>query len=634
MIAQHALVIFKNKGAIVKEISDGKFTISTRDGSSVKVRDKDIELLHPGPVKNFDFAEPCEAADYSKTAAEAWELLQDEGASLNLKDFSSFVFNDYAPSSAYAAYLILKDGLYFSGNVSCIQCRQKKDIELDEAKRAGKQRETDDRASFLEYLKTVIKKSANKKNGLPAETAESALNNAARYLQDVEALAYEKTAKSRTMKELGLGETPQDAHALLISCGFWTNAVNPHPVRYGVSLNRVRVSPGAPPEENREDLCHLAAFAIDSPWSNDPDDAVSIETKDGKTVLYVHVSDPACSAAPDSPVEKEARDRGATLYLPENTVRMLADEALPVFALGMTEKSVALTFKMTFNDDCRIVLTEIFPSVVKVRRITYEQADIEIDRAESGNALCALYDLAQRVYKRRAANGAVNIELPETNISIENGNVTIEPVPQYRSATLVRECMISAGEGAGTWAAAKGVAFGYIGQEAEIQGKIPDGLAGSWQLRRCMRPRVLSTKPGHHRGLGLDIYSQVTSPLRRYTDLLAHMQIRSFLKGEKPLDADDVMARLAAGEAAAAAAVQAERSSRNHWTMVYLSGRKDSVWEAAALEKKGNRTHVIIPSLALETQVSLRKDAAPNEILNLTLKSVNIPGGEAVFTGA
>jgi exoribonuclease-2 len=109
------------------------------------------------------------------------------------------------------------------------------------------------------------------------------------------------------------------------------------------------------------------------------------------------------------------------------------------------------------------------------------------------------------------------------------------------------------------------------------------------------------------------------------------MQIRAFLRGEKLLKADEVAARLGYSEAGVSAAVQAERASNNHWTMVYLDDKKNSVWDAVALEKKGNRWVVIIPSLALETQVSLQKDVSPNENVQLTLKSVNIPKGEAVF---
>jgi exoribonuclease-2 len=307
---------------------------------------------------------------------------------------------------------------------------------------------------------------------------------------------------------------------------------------------------------------------------------------------------------------------------------MIAEEALPLFALGLAETSLALTFKMTLNNSGAIEDTEIFPSVVKVLRITYKEAD---ERADN-TMLRDLFLLAERNFNRRCTAGAVNIDLPETHIELNQGRITIDPIVTYRSAEMVRECMLLAGEGAGMWAMQRGVPFPYIEQEiAEVPDQIPPGMAGSYQLRRCMRPRLLSLKPGRHGGLGMDVYTQVTSPLRRYTDLLAHIQIRASLRGGELLPPDETASRLAAGEAAAAAVTQAERASRGHWINVYLSDKKDSVWDAVALEKKDNRWAAIIPALALETQVSLRKDVTPNDPLKLILKSVNIPKGEAVF---
>ena len=625
MIENHALVVYKNKPALVKEKSDGKITISFKDGSQIKVRDKDIELIHSGPVKDFRDLETSQnvCTVNEQSIREAWELLLNENAPFPLKDLASLIFGEYTPSSAYAAYSVLTDGLYFSGTAGEIVPRGKNEIAAEEAKRSGKQRETDERAQFLQRIKTTLKN----------PSAGCILPQDIRFIQDVEALAFGKSAKSRTMKELNLEETPEEAHALLLKTGFWTSMINPHPSRFGLSLNSASICSEKPPAEDRRDLCHLAAFAIDSPWSNDPDDAVSMETTESGSILYVHISDPAASVAPDSPAEKEARDRGTTLYLPEKTARMLAEEFLSLFALGLGEKSIALTFKMTFNENGKIINTEIFPSIVKVRRITYENADREMDAdTQDAAALRDLYDLAQRNYRRRTEQGAVNIELPEVHISFENGEPEIQPIIQYRSAFIVRECMVIACESAGNWASANALALPYLSQEADIQDDVDDGLAGSWQLRRCMRPRILSTKPGRHQGLGLDVYTQVTSPLRRYTDLLAHIQIRAFLRGDKPLGADEVSLRLGFSEAAASASVQAERASRGHWTMVYLSGKKDSVWDAVALEKKGNRWAVIIPSLALETQVLLQKDVSPNKNIKLVLKSVNIPRIEAVFT--
>jgi exoribonuclease-2 len=343
------------------------------------------------------------------------------------------------------------------------------------------------------------------------------------------------------------------------------------------------------------------------------------------------VADPSSVIGIDSPPEREARGRGATLYIPEGNVLMLAEETLTEFALGLTEISPALTFKMTLNANGEIENTEIFPSTVKVKRLTYQEADELTGTAEAA-LLENLQLIAERNLKRRTAAGAVSIDLPETRISLDRGQVAIEPVIRYRSSETVRECMLLAGEGAGIWAMQRNVPIPYIEQDmAETPNAILPGMAGSYQLRRCMKPRILSVKPGLHCGLGLDIYTQVTSPLRRYTDLLSHIQIRGFLRNGDLLPADEVAARMFAGEAAALAVTQAERASRSHWTMVYLAGKKDSVWEAVALEKKGARWALVIPAIGLETQAAIRKDIAPNDKLNLILKSVNIPALEAVF---
>ena len=629
MINENALVIYKGKPAIVKDRAEGKITISLQNNEQVKVREKDIELIHPGPVKNFN---QIEGGASGAAIRETWELLIDEGESSDtppsLKELAALICGEYTPASAFAAYSVIKDGLYFSGTIDAIVLRHKDEVDAEETKRNGKMRETEERAQFIERLKSYSKKTT--RGTSPQEAENHFLPVDSRYIQDVEALAYGKSVKSRTMKELGLSETPEEAHSLLLKTGFWTSAINPHPSRFGLAACSANICPDAPENEERIDLCHLDAFAIDSPWSNDPDDAVSIEKiQNGKNLLYVHIADPASSVTFDSPAEKEARDRGATLYLPEGAARMLAEEALPLFALGLSEKSLALTFKMTIDENGSVIDTEIFPSVVKVRRISYEDADKEINNA--AGTLRAIYDLSAVIYKKRFSQGAVDIELPDIHITSENGIVNIEPIISYKSVSLVRECMISAGEGAGTWAAERGLVFPYISQEVEIQGDIPCGLAGSWHLRRCMRPRILSTKPGYHQGLGLDTYTQVTSPLRRYTDLLAHMQIRAFLKGGQTLGADEVSARLGFSEAAAIASVQAERASNNHWLMVYLSDKKDSAWDAVAVENKGNRMQMVIPSLALETQVSFQKKVLINENVKLVIKSVNIPRGEAVF---
>jgi exoribonuclease-2 len=272
---------------------------------------------------------------------------------------------------------------------------------------------------------------------------------------------------------------------------------------------------------------------------------------------------------------------------------------------------------------------------VRVTRLSYEEADRV---AQAQGDLAGLFDLAERNIERRLNSGAVLIDLPEVHISLKAGGeegekeLSIEPVKSYKSAEMVRECMVLAGEGAALWALRNQAPFPFIAQEAgDLPSERLPGLAGAWQMRRCMRPRTISTKPAVHWGLGLDQYTQVTSPLRRYTDLLCHQQIRAFLKGGALLSGEEVLLRVSAAEAAAMATVKAERASRAHWTAVYLSGKKGSLWEGVVLDRKGNRGVVIIPALGLETQAGIKANLEPNDPVELVLKSVNIPEGTAVF---
>jgi exoribonuclease-2 len=638
MIAEKSLVVYKNHPALVTGTGE-KIEISLYEGPKTgfrqyRVREKDVEALYPGPCGPADLEklENMEAAGDNEEGAltgnftglpsasggvrDAWELL--EGAAVPLRDLAELVYGEYTAGTIWAAWRLLKDGLYFSGSIDALNCRTAGEVEAEEKRRAEKQRETEDREFFLEWLKARLGDKAGK------DRADERLNDprTRRFFQDAEALALGKTGKSRTLRDLGKPETPQDAHRLLMDAGFWTPFVNPYPSRYGLSLSQPKfIPPAPPPDEERLDLTHLNAYAIDNAWSADPDDAVSWE--DG--CLYVHVADPAASVLPGSPGDREARDRGATLYLPEGPFRMIAGEALPLFALGLAEVSPALSFKLILNEDLSVAGTDIARSWVKVTRLTYGEAD-------KSPELSPLFDLAARALKRRLEAGAVNIELPEAHIAVSQEEITIEPVEGFRSADMVRECMLLAGEGAGRWALSRGLPFPYISQEPGDIPKTPlPGMAGSYQLRRCMRPRTVSVKPGSHWGLGLDIYTQVTSPLRRYTDLLAHQQIRAVLRGEAPLGEDEILLRLAASETAAVASVHAERASRTHWTAVYLADKKGSPWDGVVMEKKGPRAAVLIPALGLETQVPLKEEKEPNAPLRLILSSVKIPEGEINF---
>ncbi|WP_304224255.1 RNB domain-containing ribonuclease [Gracilinema caldarium] len=622
---EKALVIYKSKPAIITENGE-KLTIQLASGETIKLRPKDITLLHPGPLASLKLLEtPLSDGD----VAGAWELLQ--GSQTSVQETAELIFGEYTPRTAWEIYKLLLDGLYFIeadqktvqvqaaeaaaasqaiGAVPRIyvQVRTPEDVAQILRKRNEKNREQEERELFLEHLR----------NGTYDKVNEG------RFLQDAEALAFGKTDKSRTLRDLGKAETPIEAHKLLLKIGYWDQFINPYPSRFGCPQGSARTPIAPPPQEDRLDLTDKPAFAIDNPWSTDPDDAVYLE---GST-LYVHVADPAASVPNDSEADLEARSRGSTLYLPEGAQRMLHEDSLRHFALGLDEISPALTFKISLAEDGSPDSIDIFRSLVRVKRLTYDEAD----RLSEEPILKSLFDFSEKNILRRQAAGAVTIEFPEIHLGVSEKEIQFSPIPSYRSADMVRECMLIAGEATARWAMRNRIPFPFVAQEiGDLPNEVLPGLAGSYQLRRCMRPRRLSAQPGDHAGLGLSVYTQVTSPLRRYTDLLAHQQLRRYLKGEQLLDIDEILERVAAGEAAAAATIQAERASKLHWTAVYLEDKIGSQWEAVVVDIKGNRATVIIPALALETQVAVKESVSYNDTVTVTLKSVKLPELEFMF---
>jgi exoribonuclease-2 len=606
-LKEKSLVVYKGKPAIVREAGD-KIEIELPDGSRPRVRAKDIELLHPGPLDNFA---PLDAGFSESVAREAWELAAEERALFTLEELASLA-GDWTPQNAWAVYQLLQDGLYFEGGTDAIRAKPAESVALETQKRQAKHEESALRDVFLTRLRNKERIEADDR----------------RFLQDVEALALGKTEKSRTLKDLRLEETPENAHRLLLDTGVWTVWINPHPSRWGTPLAPPKAGLNAPPDEERADLTGLDAFAIDDAASADPDDAISLEMTAEGRVLYVHIADPSASAAPDSPADVEARSRGATLYAPEGASRMLCDAALSHFALGLDALSPALSVRITLDNSGCPGDIRIFRSRIRVTRLTYAAA-------VSHDALAPLFTFAKENTRRREAAGAVCINFPEVSIAVSDEQISIEPLENYPSRALVRECMLVAGEAAALWALEKRLPFPFISQEVENPPRdLLPGYAGAYQMRRCMRSRTLSTKPGLHQGLGLDLYTQITSPLRRYTDLLAHQQISAVLRRETPLDEERLLARLAAAERAAIAVTRAERSSRAYWTAVYLADKTGSLWEGIILELRGPHAVALIPALGLEIQTALKHGAPvePNAPCTLKLGAVKIPEAETRWT--
>lgn len=594
----NSLVLYKNRPAKLLQSGD-KLEIKLEDGRHLKVRPKDVALLHPGPVDNLSELKP-QFGDVET----AWELLA--GSRTSLPELAELIFEAYTPATAWATWELVLDGLYFYGEPDAIMAVSVEQVAQTKADRAAK---TAREQAWIEFIDR-----AHQGQIEPDDQV---------YLRDVESLAFGRVDRSRVLHALNISETPETAHAWLLKTGAWDETTNPYPSRLGLPASSSAVELTDLPHEERLDLTHLAAFAIDDEGSQDPDDALSLEG----SRLWVHIADVAALVPPDSPADLEARARGANLYLPERTITMLPSQATRLLGLGLSEISPALSMGLDVNDEGEVTHLEITPSWVKVQRLSYEEVETKLDQMP----FQPLYQIAQTIQARRRANGEISIDLPEIKIRVIDGEIVIKPLPSLRSRDLVREAMLAAGEAVARFAARQSIPFPFTTQDAPEPYDFPDTIAGHFARRLTLRRSQLTSMPGPHAGLGLDIYAKATSPLRRYSDLVVHQQLRAYLRGSRLLDTQQILERVGAAEAIEGDVRRAERLSRQHWTLVYLMRRPDWQGQGVVLEKRGPRSLILIPELDLETQLHLREDLPPDSTVALKLNRVNLAELDAHF---
>ncbi len=290
-----SLVVYKKRPARILKGGE-RLEIEIEGGNIVKVRPKDIEALHPGPLRSLNEVTGAQAP--SGDVELAWQILGDSQAPLPLPELAELIYGSYNPLSAWAAWVQVDDGLYFQKDAAGVRARTQAEVAREAIQRQSRQREAQSWQDFLER--------ARQGKVDPAGDA--------RYLRETEDLALGRRKESRLLSELGRSERPETAHALLLEWGCWDGFKNPYPSRLGISLVQPALDVPGLLEESRLDLTSLPAFAIDDRENKDPDDALSLVDcrleADGKLIsgrLWVHVADAAALAPPDSPLDLEAR---------------------------------------------------------------------------------------------------------------------------------------------------------------------------------------------------------------------------------------------------------------------------------------------------------------------------------------
>lgn len=635
-MTKNSIVLYKSTVAVVVDRDGDKFQIrfctqpATPTGKKAvygeqKVREKDVVLLHEGPVSSLEKVLDNGSKDFKAQINDAYELLQsDEStatAPIEINELAEYALGSFDADVAWGFYCNLTAGVQFAVNQDELKNgkiifvpRSLEEINSINQKNYEKEHEAEIRAAFINRVKT-------NSLDLPAD---------AKFMGEVEAFAMCKTEKSKVMQEAGITQTIEKAHKLLIDTGIWDFTKNPYPTRFGFSFDSAREQLGAMKEEEREDV-PCVCYAIDAPNAADPDDAVGF---DG-TYFWVCIADPASTVEPDSSIDMAARARGTTLYIPEGASRMLCESCLEDYALGLSEKatgkkSSALAFRLKMTDDSQIEECEIKKVRVEVKMISYAEAEEQKESPE----LKPMFELARKNLLRRQNNNAVTIQMPEVKIKVDKETkiVSIVTEEKYESNDMIQEMMLLAGEGAARFAFSHNIPFPFVSQEApEFPESVPEGWAGQFAKVKCMRKRSVGITPAPHAGLGLSFYSQVTSPLRRYGDLVSHQQLRAYINGKKLLGKDEMLERIAAGDAASLAARKASRLSDTHWKLVYLLQNPEKTYKAYCIDHIGKDARYLIPELDMQTVIGGAGEDPLNYEAELKAERVDIPTQDVRF---
>jgi ribonuclease R len=335
--------------------------------------------------------------------------------------------------------------------------------------------------------------------------------------------------------------------------------------------------------EGRRDFRDWASVTIDGEKAQDFDDAVSVRRRpEGGWLLGVHIADVSHYVRPGSALDREALERGTSVYFPGLTLPMLPEKlSNGLCSLRPRETRLAFSVLMDVGADGRVGRSEFVPSVIRTaHRMTYASvfAIFEGDRAETARHndvaadLQAMRELAEALRRRRLAEGSLDFDLVEPELVYEEGRLLAVAAAERNEAhRLIEEFMVAANVAVARRFSEKKrpsiyrvhpppavsdleklrdllLPFGLTMPDpakvrsSDLQRLLEKarGLPGETfvgiQVLRAMKLAVYSPRNVGHYGLAKADYTHFTSPIRRYPDLVVHRLLKALLAREGPTD--------------------------------------------------------------------------------------------------
>ncbi len=339
------------------------------------------------------------------------------------------------------------------------------------------------------------------------------------------------------------------------------------PPEVQAEASRVELEPAAQEIAKRIDRRNLKIVTIDGEDAKDLDDGVYAEIRDGGFFLGVYIADVSHYVRPRTALDREAFERGTSIYPVDRVVPMLPRElSNGICSLNAGVDRLAMACEMNLDATGKVVDYKIFPTVIHVfRRLSYTQVNrfLDGDRelaacADNLNALKKIHGLRKKI---RAERGAIDFDLPEMKILLNDAGkpLAITKRVQTVAESIIEECMLLANETVAEHTLKKKIPSLYRVHElptpekvltlnqllahfslhiskageprefqkilSKVKGLPAERVITGYALRTMQQARYSPENLGHF-GLAAKFYTHFTSPIRRYPDLIVHRALR------------------------------------------------------------------------------------------------------------
>ncbi len=438
-----------------------------------------------------------------------------------------------------------------------------------------------------------------------------------RYVIDLDGYERAKEAKS-FLHEADLKEV-ESAVEFLIKTGFWEKDDDPESKKIAFhfkhsqrALEEVEAALEVRGDfEGLTDRTDLEVFSVDSETTQDIDDAISFEVHEDRVTLGVHISNVAHVVGRGSFLDQGALERAETVYFPEGRIDMFPREIVSgKLSLTAGDPRPALSLFATFNkEDFTLIDYRFEVTVIRVsKNLAYAEATEIFHQEQWGKSLVALTDSLRSA---RVEKGAFIVQLPELKIGVGDldGISISKDYMDSPAHNVVSECMILMNRLSGDFFGKNEIPALFRSQAQEIDPEAreldPEDVLFPVKVIKHLKPSFVGLTPEIHRSLGVACYVQMTSPIRRYMDLVMQRQLISWLGEQKiccsesELEDTNTRVSLATREIK-----NAQRSRHRYWLIRYLL-EKDIKGATGYVSSRGyNGFNVYIPEFLVELALS------------------------------